>query len=105
MYNINHPNRQIREFFERIAINAPIQGSAADLIKKAMIDVNETFEKEGLDAHLIIQVHDELLVEVHQKDFERAKEIIRDKMENAIKLDVPIVVDIGWGHTWLEAHG
>ncbi len=105
VYNINHPNRQIREFFERIAINAPIQGSAADLIKKAMIDVNKAFEEEGIDAHLIIQVHDELLVEVHREDFERAKEIVREKMENAIKLDVPVVVDIGWGDSWLKAHG
>ncbi len=104
VYNINNPNRQVREFFERIAINAPIQGSAADLIKKAMIDVNKAFEEEGLDAHLIIQVHDELLVEVNEKDFERAREVIKEKMENAIKLDVPIVVDIGSGHSWLEAH-
>ncbi len=105
VYNINNPNRQVREFYERIAINAPIQGSAADLIKKAMIDVNSAFEEENLDAHLIIQVHDELLIEVSEKDFERAKEIVKEKMEGAIKLDVPIVVDLGWGKSWLEAHG
>lgn len=97
-------NRQIREFAERTAINTPIQGSAADLIKVAMINIHRKLTQDKLRAKMIIQVHDELVFEVHRGDAERVKRIIIDEMENAIQLSIPIKVDVGTGDNWLEAH-
>lgn len=98
---IDSSNRQKREFAERTAINTPIQGSAADLIKVVMIDVAE--ELKGKKSKMILQVHDELVFEVSKDELDFVKEMVKDKMENTIQLDVPITVDINVGENWLEA--
>ena len=106
---INSSNRQKREFAERIAINTPIQGSAADLIKVVMIDIakelSEGSASGGKDkkSKMILQVHDELVFEVSKDELDFVKEMVKDKMENTIQLDVPIKVDINMGENWLEA--
>lgn len=97
-------NHNIRAFGERVARNMPIQGTAADIIKIAMVKVEQRLEAENLDAKLILQVHDELIVEAREDCAERAAEILKTEMENAAKLSVPMEVDIGSGKTWLEAH-
>ncbi len=97
-------NRQLREFGERISINTPIQGSAADLIKMAMIDVHFEMHKRGLQSKMILQVHDELVFEVPESEIDKMKNLVKEKMESAIKLSVPIKVDMGIGDNWLEAH-
>jgi DNA polymerase-1 len=102
---INNPNRQVRELMERIAVNSPIQGSAADLIKLAMIKIEKEFERNNLDAGIVLQIHDELLVESPEDKVEIVKEIVRNGMEQAMEFDVPIKVEIGIGKSWLEAHG
>jgi DNA polymerase I len=94
----------VREGAERIAINTPIQGTSADIIKIAMIALHKTFINEGLKSSIILQVHDELVCEVPEGELERVKVIVRDCMENAAKLSVPLVADIGWGKSWGEAH-
>ncbi|MBN1408126.1 MAG: DNA polymerase I [Calditrichaceae bacterium] len=101
---IRSDNRQIREFAERTAINTPIQGSAADLIKKAMIEVQDYIENKNLDAVMLLQVHDELVFEVNDHQAEKIIVKIKEIMENAVKLDVPVIVDCGIGNNWLEAH-
>ncbi|MFH1109123.1 MAG: DNA polymerase I [Planctomycetota bacterium] len=90
-------------FGERIAVNTVVQGSAADLIKRAMIDIHRELKGGGHPARMLIQVHDELVFEVPKRDVEREAAMIRDKMEHAIPLDVPIVVDIAWGRTWADS--
>ena len=102
--DINSANAVVRGFAERNAINAPIQGSSADMIKIAMIDIFETFNKKNFKSKMILQVHDELVFDTHKDEAEAVKKIVRDKMVNAIKLDVPIVVDMNTGKNWLEAH-
>ncbi len=102
--DINSRNATVRGFAERNAINAPIQGSAADIIKKAMIAIHERFQKEGLKSKMILQVHDELVFDAHKDELETIKPIVRELMENAVSLEVPLVVDMGTGETWLEAH-
>jgi DNA polymerase-1 len=100
---INSSNRQKREFAERVAINTPIQGSAADLIKVVMIEIAEKLKIKNLKSKMILQVHDELVFEVHKDELDRIKKMVKDKMENTIKLNVPIIVDIKIGKNWLEA--
>lgn len=95
--------RSMRSFGERIAMNMPIQGTAADIIKIAMIRVYERLEREQMKARLILQVHDELLVEAPEDEVEKATLILREEMENAISLEVPLTADTHVGHTWLEA--
>lgn len=90
-------------FGERIAVNTVVQGSAADLIKRAMIDIHRELKSGSHPAKMLIQVHDELVFEVPKRDIEREAAMIRDKMEHAIPLDVPIVVDIAWGRTWADS--
>ena len=102
--DINSRNGMMRAFAERNAINAPIQGSAADIIKKAMIDVQEEIESQKLDSRMLLQVHDELVFDVKKKEKETLMAIVKEKMEHAIELDVPLVIDIGLGKNWLEAH-
>ncbi|MDH4223638.1 MAG: DNA polymerase I [candidate division Zixibacteria bacterium] len=97
---INSPNRQKREFAERVAINMPHQGSAADLIKVVMIEVAK--ELAGKKSKMILQVHDELVFEVHKAELKEIKDMVRDKMENTVKLKVPVKVDISVGKNWLE---
>jgi DNA polymerase-1 len=98
---INSSNRQKREFAERTAINTPIQGSAADLIKVVMIDIAKKLKDKK--SKMILQVHDELVFEIYKDELDFVKEMVKDKMENTIQLDVPIKVDINVGENWLEA--
>ena len=97
-----------RSFSERAAINAPIQGGAADIIKRAMIRIPDALDRAGLSAQMLLQVHDELLFEVEPKERDRTIEVVRDVMENATKpvleLSVPLVVEAGHGRSWAEAH-
>lgn len=102
--DINSANMTVRGFAERNAINAPIQGSAADLIKIAMIAIQKEIEHQGLVGKMIMQVHDELVFDVPKQEVEAFKTIILDKMTNAIKTNVPLIVEIGEGKNWLEAH-
>ena len=93
-----------RQAAERVAINAPVQGTAADIMKKAMLVVHDSLIKEKIDAKLILQVHDELVVESNKKDSERVSEILTNSMSNAAKLLVPLEVEIGIGKNWDQAH-
>ncbi|WP_312135218.1 DNA polymerase I [Sphingobacterium sp.] len=102
--DINSANMTVRGFAERNAINAPIQGSAADLIKIAMINIQKDIEEQGLAGKMIMQVHDELVFDVPEHEVEQFKEIIANRMKNAMKLNVPIEIEIGQGSNWLEAH-
>ncbi len=100
--NDRQPNR--RGFAERAAINAPIQGGAADIIKRAMIQLPGALDKAGLGARMLLQVHDELIFEVPDAELIQTEELVKTVMENAARLDVPLVVDPGHGNTWDEAH-
>jgi len=100
---LTSPKAQIRAFGERVAMNTPIQGSAADIIKKAMIDTEDNLLKNGLNARLILQIHDELIVEAPEEEAEKAREILVKSMENAYKIKVPLSVDADIGKTWYEA--
>ena len=102
--DINSRNHLVRSIAERNAINSPIQGSAADIIKIAMIDIFDEFNRRNLKSKLIMQVHDELNFDVYKPELEQVKSIVKDKMENAVKLSIPLIVDIGVGENWLEAH-
>lgn len=101
---INSDNRRIREFAERIAINTPLQGTAADLIKVAMIHIHQRLLQEKLSARMILQVHDELVFEAPEHELAQLEELVRHEMSAAMQLDVPIKVGIGIGDNWLEAH-
>jgi len=102
--NINSKNRVVRQFEERVAINMPIQGTAADMIKIAMINIHNELEKRKTKTKMILQVHDELLFDLHKDEQEELTPIIKNLMEDAMKFDVPIVVEAGVGNNWLEAH-
>ena len=95
-------NKMLKKFGERVAMNSPIQGTAADIIKVAMINVNRRLKEEGIDAKLILQVHDELLVETHKDSSDLAAKILREEMENAITLPVPLSVELTIGETWYD---
>ncbi len=101
---LNSDNRSLREMAERTAINTPIQGTAADLIKVAMIRIARRLREEDWQACMILQIHDELLFEVHQNQTDQLADMVRQEMEGAIKLNVPIKVDVGIGQNWYEAH-
>jgi DNA polymerase I len=101
--DINNKNHNLRARAEREAINAPLQGTAADLVKMAMIRVYDRLRREKLGARMILQVHDELLLEVPEAEVERTTEIIRTEMESVYPLAVPLVVDIGVGRNWMGA--
>jgi len=101
---INSRNGQRRQYAERTAINAPMQGTAADIIKRAMISVDAALSESKIDAKVVMQVHDELVVEVLEKDVEALADLLRMEMEQAATLNVPLVVDIGIGDNWDEAH-
>ena len=102
--NINSQNATVRGFAERNAINAPIQGTAADIIKVAMIRIHERFQREGIRSKMILQVHDELNFSVYPEEKGRVEQIVIEEMQNAIPLHVPLVADSGFGQNWLEAH-
>src|SRR6056297_166422 len=102
--NINSRNATLRGMAERNAINAPIQGSAADLIKVAMLQIDRELIKKKYQSKLILQVHDELIFDVYRPELKKLTQLVSDKMENAHKLDVPLTVETGTGENWLEAH-
>ncbi len=102
--DINSRNRTVREFAERTAINMRIQGTAADLIKLAMVRIYDEMKKRKFKSKMILQVHDELVFDVAPDEVEQLKEIVLDKMQNALQLDVPLVVELGVGKNWYEAH-
>ncbi len=102
--DINSHNATVRGFAERNAINAPIQGSAADIIKVAMVRIHRRFREEGLRSKMILQVHDELNFSVLPEERDRVENIVLTEMQNAYPLSVPLVADSGWGSNWLEAH-
>lgn len=99
---LSSPNRMIKEFAQRAAINQPIQGTAADLIKMAMIDVDKKLQEQNLKSKMIMQVHDELVFEVKQDELDKIKELVKNSMENIYKFDVKMLVDINWGKSWKE---
>ncbi len=101
---IKSDNRRMREFAERTAINTPIQGSAADLIKIAMVKIDRHMKKQKLASKMILQVHDELVFDVHKSELDVMKKLVRTEMEGALELSVPIKADMGSGDNWLEAH-
>jgi len=102
--DINSRNAVVRGYAERNAINAPIQGTAADIIKVAMIRIDRRMKEEGLHSKMILQVHDELNFSVVQEEKERLQALVIEEMQNAIHLSVPLIADCGWGENWLAAH-
>ena len=102
--DINSPNRVVRGHAERNAVNAPIQGTAADIMKLAMVGVYDRMKKEGFRSKMIIQVHDELVIDTLKSELEELKVLVIEEMENAYRLDVPLEVDTGFGTNWLDAH-
>lgn len=100
---LKSPNYNIRQFGERVALNTPIQGTAADIIKLAMVRVDNRLINEGLKSKLILQVHDELIVEAHKDEVDKVKQILSEEMQNAMKLNVPLKVDMSTGHSWYDA--
>ncbi len=102
--DINSRNATVRGFAERNAINAPIQGSAADIIKLAMINIHKKIYQENLKTKMILQVHDELIFDVPKSELDKIKIMVKEEMENTVKLSIPLFVDIGTGTNWLEAH-
>ena len=101
---LSAPNKMVRNFGERVARNSPIQGSSADIIKIAMINVDKRLRESGLDARLLLQVHDELLIECRREDAEAALALLKEEMENATSLRVPLIVEAHSGENWLECH-
>jgi DNA polymerase-1 len=102
--DINSKNAVVRGFAERNAINAPIQGSAADMIKIAMINIQNWLKSTTLQTKMMLQVHDELLFDVPKNEIEIVQSKVKELMESAMSLDVPILVETGVGNNWLEAH-
>lgn len=102
--DINSANMMVKSGAERNAVNAPIQGSAADIIKIAMINIHKKLTSENWKSKMLLQVHDELVFDVHNSELEKIKPMIKHEMENAFKMDVPLDVEIGVGKNWLEAH-
>jgi DNA polymerase-1 len=102
--DINSHNATVRGFAERNAINAPIQGTAADIIKVAMIHIHQRFKAEGIKSKMILQVHDELNFSVYPEEKEKVEAIVLEEMQKAFPLSVPLVADSGYGENWLEAH-
>ena len=103
-YNLNSNNKNIVQAEKRAIINMPIQGTAAELIKIAMINIYNKIKDEKLETKMILQIHDELLFEVPENEIDNIKNIVINEMQNAIQLKVPIKVDYNFGENWLEAH-
>lgn len=102
--NINSNNRVVRQFEERVAINMPIQGTAADMIKLAMINIHNEIKKQKMKSKMLLQVHDELLFDAHNSEVDDLKSLVKNLMENAMPMAVPILVEVGTGDNWLDAH-
>ena len=99
---LKSPKAPLKAFGKRVAMNAPIQGSAADIMKVAMINVHRALKEANLDARLVMQVHDELIIEVKDRDVETCKRLVREEMEKAVTLSIPLTVDVTSGKNWLE---
>jgi DNA polymerase-1 len=102
--DINSQNAIVRGAAERNAVNAPIQGSAADIIKIAMINIHKNLKEGKYKTKMLLQVHDELVFDAHKEELEEIKKMVKEEMENAYKLEVPLDVELGNGYNWLEAH-
>ena len=102
--DVNANNGNVRAMAERNAINAPIQGTAADIIKLAMIGVDRALREQGLRSRMVLQIHDELMLEVPNEEIEPVKRILMEQMENVVSLKVPLTVECNYGKNWLEAH-
>ena len=102
--DITSKNGTVRALAERNAINAPIQGTSADIIKLAMINVDRRLRKEGLQSRMVLQIHDELVFDAVKAEVETLCTIVREEMENVTKLSVPLTVECNYGNNWLEAH-
>ena len=102
--DINSGNATVRGFAERNAINAPIQGSSADMIKIAMIDIDRVLKEEQMGSKMILQVHDELVFDAKRQEVDALTEIVEEKMKHAIRMKVPIEVEVNTGENWLAAH-
>jgi len=102
--DINSANQTVRGFAERNAINAPIQGSAADMIKIAMINIHADIQKKKLKSKMLLQVHDELVFDVFKEELDDLKKLVEHRMKTALPLKVPVEIGIGTGKNWLEAH-
>ncbi len=102
--DINSKNGQVRSYAERNAVNYPVQGSAADIIKLAMVKIQRRLHHEGLAAKMVLQVHDELVFDVPQSELEQVKLLVQNEMEQVVVLKVPMTVSVGWGNNWCEAH-
>ena len=102
--DINSRNANVRKFNERNAVNAPLQGSAADIIKIAMANISRRLEGERLESKMILQVHDELVFDVHPKEKDIVMEIARAEMERVAELKIKLIAECGYGKNWLEAH-
>ena len=102
--DINSANGTVRGMAERNAINAPIQGSAADIIKIAMINIYRKFREQELKSKMVLQVHDELNFDVYKPELEKVKKIVREEMEFAVEMDIPLTVEMDAAENWLEAH-
>ena len=104
VWNIDSENHMHREAAKRMAINMPIQGTAAEMIKLAMIQINDEMKNQNMRSKMVLQIHDELLFEAAKDELDELRSLVVEKMENALKLDVPIIVDHGVGESWFEAH-
>jgi DNA polymerase-1 len=104
LHNINSSNRVVKQFEERVAINMPIQGSAADMIKLAMINIHRELVRRKTRTKMVLQVHDELLFDAHKDEVEELRPMIKELMESAMPLNVPVLVETGIGDNWLDAH-
>ena len=102
--DINSHNATVRSFAERNAVNSPIQGTAADIIKKAMVSISRRLKQEGLKTQMIMQVHDELNFNVPVNEVDKVREIVISEMQNVVQLSVPLIADCGVGENWLQAH-
>jgi DNA polymerase-1 len=102
--DITSRNGTVRALAERNAVNAPIQGTSADIIKLAMISVARRIKEEGLQSRMVLQIHDELVFDAVLSETGRLEEIVREEMENIVKLSVPLTVECNHGNNWLEAH-
>ena len=102
--DIHSDNAALRVNAENAAVNTPIQGSAADIIKRAMIDLERRLESSSLAGRMLLQVHDELVLELPASELDATRALVRECMEHAVELSVPLVVDFGAGRNWLEAH-
>jgi DNA polymerase-1 len=100
---LSSSNFNLRAFGERVARNMPIQGTAADIIKLAMVNIDRKLKEKGYDARLILQVHDELIIESHKSCASEVRELMKTEMENAVRLSVPLTVEISEGASWYEA--